>query len=345
MVGCPSCGAELTLIGEYERHYCKACRSYAPRTLLPCGSCGRALVFVREHQGFYCYGCEEYKANVPVEKPCPTCGEELEYVPTHDRHYCPACEEYAPRGPGPAGRQEGGPAVSAGEDGVIGYATFSREEMDLASKEQLMEWCREYDLDDSGLKYELRLRLLEHIRRNNLLLKGEIPPTEDAEEEEPEAPPPAPRPEEPAVVVEEEASPPEPDVGTLLEGVGAPERGYETPPGEAYCPTCGQPLTYVAEYDQWYCYHCQSYTREPASADDRPEVAQGRPAGTRRGLALAGAGLAMYLVDQLFFHAPPFLPVPLALPPFLMTPEIDWGLGVFSIVFIAAGLMAAARRR
>jgi hypothetical protein len=31
------------------------------------------------------------------------------------------------------------------------------------------------------------------------------------------------------------------------------------PPGAATCPTCGGPLTYVEQYQRWYCYHCKKY--------------------------------------------------------------------------------------
>ncbi|MDX1534274.1 MAG: hypothetical protein R3291_01475, partial [Thermoplasmata archaeon] len=62
---------------------------------------------------------------------------------------------------------------------ATGFAPFSREEMDLASKDQLIRWSKEYGLDESGMKYELRLRLLEYVRRQGLLLKGEEPLEED----------------------------------------------------------------------------------------------------------------------------------------------------------------------
>lgn len=25
------------------------------------------------------------------------------------------------------------------------------------------------------------------------------------------------------------------------------------------CPTCGSPLTWIAQYGRWYCYRCQQY--------------------------------------------------------------------------------------
>jgi len=32
------------------------------------------------------------------------------------------------------------------------------------------------------------------------------------------------------------------------------------PPGTQVCPTCGGPLTYIEQYQRWYCYKCKKYT-------------------------------------------------------------------------------------
>jgi len=32
------------------------------------------------------------------------------------------------------------------------------------------------------------------------------------------------------------------------------------PPEAATCPTCGGPLTYIQQYQRWYCYKCKKYT-------------------------------------------------------------------------------------
>jgi len=43
--------------------------------------------------------------------------------------------------------------------------------------------------------------------------------------------------------------------------VGAPPSPPPPPPsGTSTCPTCGGPLTYVQQYQRWYCYKCQKYT-------------------------------------------------------------------------------------
>lgn len=38
-------------------------------------------------------------------------------------------------------------------------------------------------------------------------------------------------------------------------------RAPPPPPTEAFqtCPTCGGPLTYVQQYDRWYCPNCKKY--------------------------------------------------------------------------------------
>jgi hypothetical protein len=32
------------------------------------------------------------------------------------------------------------------------------------------------------------------------------------------------------------------------------------PPGAETCPTCGGPLTYIEQYQRWYCYKCKKYS-------------------------------------------------------------------------------------
>jgi hypothetical protein len=45
-------------------------------------------------------------------------------------------------------------------------------------------------------------------------------------------------------------------IGALL----ALRRRPRHPPAPGYpCPTCGKPLTFVKEYDRWYCYNCKEY--------------------------------------------------------------------------------------
>ncbi|MFQ5837674.1 MAG: hypothetical protein ACE5HJ_02690 [Thermoplasmata archaeon] len=357
MVGCPTCGAELTYIAPYGRHYCYGCRSYAPKTLHPCDRCGRALVFVQQYHRYYCYGCQEYKEDAGIRNPCPTCGKELEYIPQYDRFYCLDCRAYVPKSYGIARGRKGGKRMKAGGEGkaeTIGYAPFSREEMDLASKEQLMKWCRDYALDDSGMKYELRLRLLEHVRKQGLLLKGEEP-VESQEEKPPE-------PEEKeaaqeAPLVEEQPEPPEQLAEETHQGqvevvqeVEAPqEAGRE---GESACPTCGGELTYIPQYDRWYCYSCRAYppagavpgvTAQPMhqtrrrKATGAVKIRQQKEGNPMVGISLAVVGLLLFVAYALLYQAPGIFEVPV----FITAPEIGFALWFLSLVFIALGLIAA----
>jgi len=39
----------------------------------------------------------------------------------------------------------------------------------------------------------------------------------------------------------------------------APLPSPQQPQAATPCPTCGGPLTYISEYQRWYCYRCQKY--------------------------------------------------------------------------------------
>ncbi len=357
MVGCPTCGAELTYIPPYGRHYCYGCRSYAPKTLHPCEVCGRALVFIQQYHRYYCYGCQEYKENVGIRNSCPTCGGELEHIPQYNRFYCFQCRAYAPQEYGITGRIRGGRPMTkddAGKEQIVGYAPFSREDMDLASKEQLMNWCKDYSLDDGGMKYELRLRLLEHVRKQGLLLKGEKP----GETQREKAPQPAEEEvvQEAAVVEEleeppraaEEASAP-PRVEVEEQAIRPLQRTQEV---QNACPTCGKELAYIPQYGRWYCYSCQSYapsgTSSPVSTypaqssrqqatTAATKIRKQRQGNPMVGISLAIVGLLMFVVDELLYRAPAVFDIPVL----VTAPEIDFALRFLSIIFIALGLIAA----
>lgn len=358
MVGCPTCGAELTFIEPYGRHYCYGCRSYAPRNLRACPACGRALVFVQDHRQFYCYGCQAYQEDPRSRHPCPTCGDELEFLAEYNRFYCYACEQYAPRGYGiaPAGGRRTSVTPAEAGDPSIGFAPFSREELDLASKEQLIDWCKEYGLEASGMKYELRLRLLEHVRKQGLLLRGEEPVEGESAEDAPspqeipaEAPPDTgPSPAETVVAAGGEQETVETSAAEAAEAPSAPEEPAPTGSGDS-CHRCGYPLTYIPQYDRHYCYNCGTYAPAPGSA--RPRARRpGQAVGTRGvkirretggnpmvGIGLAVVGLLMYLADMLLFTAPGVFDLPV----FVTGRELHFALSFLSVLFVGVGLIAA----
>ncbi len=353
MVGCPTCGAELTYLPPYRRHYCYGCRSYAPQAIHACKVCGRALVFVQRHHRHYCYGCQEYTDDVDIENPCPTCGEELTYVAEYGRFFCHHCKEYAPKAYAIAKKDHRGRSMTKSrkkKEEAIGHAPFSRKEMDLASKEQLMKWCREYGLDDSGLKYELRLRLLEHIRRQGLLLKGEESP-EEVPEVEVESGTAMEDSKEAVVVTEVEEALEQPEEAAISEEAALVEAPGVIQGGEMACPTCGRALTYIPQYDRWYCYQCQAYAEGtvPPYRTQPPEVeshrAARRAAKVRRtqggnpmvGVSLAIMGLLMYIADEILFNAPRIFDIPVL----ITAPEVDFALRFLSTIFIAMGIIAA----
>jgi ribosomal protein L37AE/L43A len=309
-------------------------------------------VFVQQYHKYYCYGCQEYKENPGIRNPCPSCGEELEYIPQYDRFFCFECKAYAPKEYGIAEARKGGRRMKAGgkdQAEAIGYAPFSREEMDLASKEELMKWCRDYGLDDSGMKYELRLRLLEYVRKQGLLLKGEEPrEAEEGAEAEEKA--------HGEVVVVKEAKEERPEEKEREEEKEPREQVEEIQQegqrGETDCPTCGQELTYIPQYGRWYCYSCRAY----APAQQAPQAAVGpSQQGTRQaaaravkvprqrqgnpmvGISLAVVGLLMFIAYELLYEAPKIFDIPLL----LTAPEIGFALFFLSFVFVVMGLIAS----
>ncbi|MFQ5918435.1 MAG: hypothetical protein ACE5I4_00130 [Thermoplasmata archaeon] len=221
---------------------------------------------------------------------------------------------------------------------ATGFAPFSREEMDLASKDQLIRWSKEYSLDESGMKYELRLRLLEYIRRQGLLLKGEEPLEEEsAPSAEGEAP------------AGDPAPPPESASGGGETAQVVMEVRAKSAPSESpgVCSNCGGELSYIAEYERWYCYNCDTYAGSPAGGEVASETslaASHRKAkersGAGLGVALALAGLLTFLAHQILFVAPGLFPIPVVI---TVAPEVLFALPLVAFVLLGVGVMAGLR--
>ncbi|MFQ6012671.1 MAG: hypothetical protein ACE5LS_03385 [Thermoplasmata archaeon] len=330
MPGCPTCGAELTYLEPYARYYCPSCRSYAPEEIVPCDTCDRLLVFVPEHGTFYCHGCQEYKEGArQATHPCPRCGQELFYLAEHGRFFCHRCNEFAPEDR-PSREKDGRrETLTKAKGSVTGFAPFSREEMDLASKDQLIRWCKEYALDESGMKYELRLRLLEYIRRQGLLLKGE-----DPLEEEVAAPPEG--------VAAAPTPPPESttDAGDTAQAVVELPVTPAPTESQGACPSCGGGLSYVPQYHRWYCYNCDTYApadgAAPAPRVGAAQVTARAVGSPRAGIALTVAGLLTFLAHQVLFIAPALFPIPV----YVTGAEIAFALPLLGFVLLAVGVIA-----
>ncbi len=215
---------------------------------------------------------------------------------------------------------------------ATGFAPFSREEMDLASKDQLIRWAKEYGLDKGGMKYELRLRILEYIRRQGLLLEGEEPLEEESAPSDGEtatAPP---------------AAPPESARGGETAQTSS-EPAPNNSPGA--CANCGGDLTYIAEYERWYCYNCDTYAA--ISAAGASTVAGVSHASSHRqargragaGIALVLVGILTFLAYQILFVAPPGLfPIPFVI---TVAPEVLFALPLIAFVLLGIGVIAGLR--
>ncbi len=213
---------------------------------------------------------------------------------------------------------------------VTGYAPFSREEMDLASKDQLIRWAKEYGLDEGGMKYELRLRILEYIRRQGLLLKGEEPLEEES----------APSDHETA------AAPPAAPPGSASRGKAA-QTAVELPSDPAStgspsaCANCGGDLSYIDEYERWYCYNCDAYAGASAEVSHAPSHRQAREGGRAgAGIALALAGILTFLAYQILFVAPGLFPIPIVI---TVAPEVLFALPLVAFVLLGVGVVAGLR--
>jgi hypothetical protein len=202
--------------------------------------------------------------------------------------------------------------------------------MDLASKDQLIRWAKEYGLDEGGMKYELRLRILEYIRRQGLLLKGEEPLEEESA---------APSDSETA------AAPPAP-TGSASGGKTA-QTAVELPSDPASndspgaCANCGGELSYIAEYERWYCYNCDTYvgaSAEVSHASSHRKAREGGRAGAGIGLALAG--ILTFLAYQILFVAPGLFPIPIVI---TVAPEVLFALPLVAFVLLGVGVIAGLR--
>ncbi len=161
-----------------------------------------------------------------------------------------------------------------------------REVIEQAKKPTLLDLSKAYDLDPTGTKEELRERLLSYLDE----LEAESSPAEetptadepvqteplDAFEDETRSAAASPITTEtaPEELTREEAP-------TSVEASSAPQVVQEprrepavtrpeiaaavapavqaTPRVEQPCPNCGRELSYIAQYNRWYCYSCRAY--------------------------------------------------------------------------------------
>lgn len=230
----------------------------------------------------------------------------------------PAPEEITPQTPEPAPDEtahEPEPPVGVPEPAAAAEPVVvppSREMQALATqkpaavrvklfalkKAELVDLCTVYHLDSSGPKDQLQDRLLSHLHDlESGPSEGKAPAPEELPPAEPKAAPietPAPAPSEPApspvaaaipvVLREPEPAPaaPQPEPVAVTPAPVAPETPRLAPRAEHPCPTCGRELTYISQYNRYYCYSCQRYA----------------PAGARAKNACPTCGSTMRWIEQ-----------------------------------------------
>ncbi len=167
-------------------------------------------------------------------------------------------------------------ALAASKPAIVRVKIFALK------KPELMDLCKAYSLDPSGTKEQVQERLLSYLHSLEVEEQPEAetegPPQTGAPaiERHPE-PTPVPelaskRPIESSAsgaaaatamlqVEQPAAQPAEPVAG---EPVSEPAPSVaEVPKAPAKvehpCPTCARELTYVSQYDRYYCYYCQRY--------------------------------------------------------------------------------------
>ncbi len=167
-------------------------------------------------------------------------------------------------------------------------------------KAELVDLCLVYHLDTSGSKEDLQDRLLSHLHdleaepaAEKAPTPEEIPPAERSpapatsptpEPASPETVPTQAATAAPAVIVEPRPAP----VAAAPAAVAAeptpvvPETPRLASRAEHPCPTCGRELTYISQYNRYYCYSCQRYA----------------PAGARAKNACPTCGSTMRWIDQ-----------------------------------------------
>ena len=296
---CPNCGSDLTLLEQYRRHFCYACGQYAPdgygdQGERRCPSCGGILSYIAPYDRFFCYRCNLYALSEAV----PSTTQPVSPVPATGARSAPPVASIASKPakqPAPLAQveptfagPESVPAAQEEPEETDERPPLTREVLNEAKKAQLLDLSREYGLDPTGTKEQLREHLLSYLESEETKSRPiefaaptrhveEVP----QEEPTPEASEPAPEEERatesgPLLLVDEPASTvdawPLPTAESVRDTAESPHAGEPTaedaavssPPTQAVrvehpCPTCGRELDFIAQYGRWYCHACKAY--------------------------------------------------------------------------------------
>ena len=240
---CPNCGSELALLEQYRRHYCYACGQYAPQGFGDegakiCPSCGGILSYVTEYNRYYCYRESKFPAE---EADLKSIYDAVSNPPTQEASTAPTVLlTEPPKVEKPAAR-----VVEPPEEPVQEHAPLAEEEIPpdepapkrptqplnrvkifQAKKTTLLDLCKDYNLDPTGTKEQLRERLLSYLDT----LEAEAQPKEIPEEEVSAQQGPPPMEEMPAKESETEAATAEvPDDRVVAEESPEEEAATEVP--------------------------------------------------------------------------------------------------------------------
>ncbi|GEM_PF-1001948 len=254
---CPDCGTDLTWVDEYERWYCLVCEGYKEEEKLEekvCPDCGDDLIWVDAYEKWYCYRCEEYKEE--DTKACPDCDEDLVWVDEYERWYCLGCEEY---------KEEDTKACPDCDEDLVWVDEYERwyclgcEEY----KEEDIKACPDCDEDLVWVDEYERWYCLGCEEYKESEGKGKVPTSEcpncgaEIGEEDGSC-------KNCGVVFEESVVYECPDCGAEIgeEDSSCKNCGavFEEEEAETRsCPDCDTDLTWVDEYERWYCYNCKMY--------------------------------------------------------------------------------------
>ncbi len=192
----------------------------------------------------------------------------------------------------PAEPERAGPsppmrALAASKPAVVRVKIFSLK------KPELIDLCKAYDLDSSGTKEQLQERLLSYLHDLEAEEQGEAPgeplsmgapakaSTEASVAAGPEtgkaeaATPPAAAlasaaPAQSVLVEEEKPAPAAPVLVTAAPAPVVVEVPRPVVHVEHPCPNCGRELSFITQYNRWYCYFCQRYAPATKSKNACP---------------------------------------------------------------------------
>ena len=176
---CPNCGSELAFLAQYQRHYCYACGKYAPegfgdRGAKRCPTCTGILSYVTQYDRYYCYRCSSYPpegvfmepqataTSPPSDAPAAASSTALVVLePAKRQDLAPSASEPAATGPVERTAEEEIQPQDTGSQKQ--RRALDREEITTAKKPLLMQLCKDYDLESTGTREELRQRLLSYL--------------------------------------------------------------------------------------------------------------------------------------------------------------------------------------